>query len=205
MTDMQRHIAPLVHTPYDRNAMTFGDMVEDAVEVQGNQLVKDELADELVGIPFLITKVTFRKGVKDPANKDRTFAYVSCEAVVADEAFLARRKINLEDRPFLPGDHIVLNDGSTGIYRQVVAVLESQGYITLPEGPVAGEKGQTRFDAPPAEWVGHDVGVTEMGEVDSKEAGFLGYTADVRIFAPRGLRLSNYTSEFGDAKTRYLA
>lgn len=205
MTDIQQHQPPLVHSPYDRNVESFGAMVEYAVEVEGNQLVKEELADELVGVPFLITRVTFRKGVKDPASKTRYMAYVSCEAVIADQPYLDRRKVSLDDKPFLPSDHIVLNDGSTGIYRQVVAVLESQGYITLPDGPVAGAKGQTRFDAPPDEWPAIEVGQEVMGEIGTKNEGFLTYTVDVRIFAPRGLRLSEYASEFGDAKTRYLA
>lgn len=206
MSDMQRTQAPLVHPVYDRNMMSFGDMVEEAVEVQGNQLVKEELADELVGIPFLITKVTFRRGMKDSENKNRWMAYVSCEAVIADKEYLSRRKVNLDDRPFLPSDHIVLNDGSTGIYRQVVAVLESTGYIVLPDGPVQGSKGQSRYDAPPSEWTAVNVGMTEMGEVGSANEGFLVYTADVRIFAPRGLRLSNYSNDYSaEAKTRYLA
>lgn len=210
MTDMQQHQAPLVHSPYDRNAVSFSDMIETAVEVQGNQLVKEELADELVGVPFLITKLTFRRGMKDTSvPKDspvRWMAYVSAEAVIADAAYLASRKINLDDKPFLAGDHIVLNDGSTGIYRQVVAVLESQGYIVLPEGPVQGAKGQVRFDAPPSEWEQIDVGESWFGEVASANEGFLVYTVDCRIFAPRGLRLSSYSNDYAsEAQTRYLA
>lgn len=191
---------------YDRNRMSFSDMLDEAVEVQGNQLVKEELFDELVGVPFLITKVTFRRGMKDPLNKNRWMAYVSAEAVIADETYLSRRKIDLSDRPFVPGDHIVLNDGSTGIYRQIVAVLESQGFITLPEGPVQGAKGQTRLDAPPSEWTDVDAGESWFGEVGSDSEGFMLYTANVRIFAPRGLRLSTYSNDYTqDAKTRYLA
>ena len=198
--------APLVHTPYDRNSMSFSDMLGEAVEVQGNQLVKDDVADELEGVPFLITRVTFRPGFPDPANRARRLAYVSCECVIADDDYLARRKINLDAKPFLPGDHIVFNDGSTGVYRQILAVLESQGYITLPEGNVSGPYGQTRYDAPPAEWLDYPVGDAKTMEVTSEAPGFVQYTADVRIFAPRGLRISEYSNDFtADGKTRYLA
>lgn len=192
--------------PYDRNMMSFSDMLGEAVEVQGNQLVKDDIADELVGVPFLITRVVFRPGKVDPHDKTRRLAYVSCESVIADEAYIARRKINLDAKPFLPNDHIVVNDGSTGIYRQVLAVMESQGFIILPEGPVAGPKGETRYDTPPSEWVEMPAGEAWMAEATSDDAGFLYYAADVRIFAPRGLRLSEYGNEYTeDGKTRYLA
>lgn len=204
MSEIAQRQAPLVHSPYDRNAMSFSDMLDEAVEVQGNQLVKDDIADELEGVPFVITKVTFRPGMLDPGDKSRRLAYVSCEAVIADEVYLAKRKVNLDEKPFLPGDHIVFNDGSTGIYRQIVAVLESVGYITLPDGPVAGPKGACRYDAPPAEWDETPVGESHVDQ--SMGENFWHYSADVRIFAPRGIRVSEYANDYTqDGKTRYLA
>lgn len=220
MTDMQRTSPPLVPQPYDRNRDNFSDMLAVAVEVQGNELVKEDIADALScveacgkgkdcthrGVPFLITHVTFRRGMMDPKEKGRMLAYVSCEIVVADEAFLTSRKLNLDNSPFRPSDHLVLNDGSTGVYRQVMAVLESQGYIALPEGPVQAPKGESRFDLPPSEWDEIVVGESWIGDVGTDNEGFMLYATDVRIFAPRGLRLSEYSNDYTqDGKTRYLA
>lgn len=206
MSEIARKDAPLVHGAYDRNFDSFSAMAEEALEVQGYELAKDDVADALEGVPFIITKVTFRPGFPDPSNKARKLAYVSCECVIADEEYLARRKRNLDNKPFLPGDHVVFNDGSTGVYRQILAALESANYIVLPEGPVSGSYPTTRYDTPPSEWVDINVGESFFGEVGSANEGFMVYSADVRILAPRGLRLSEYSNDYtADGKTRYLA
>ena len=206
MSEITRHQTPLVHGAYDRNFDSFSAMAEEALEVQGYELAKDDVADALEGVPFLITKVTFRPGFPDPSNKARKLAFVSCEIVIADEEFLSRRKKSLDGKPFLPGDHVVLNDGSTGVYRQVVAALETAGYIELPEGPTEGSYPTTRYDTPPGEWTTIHVGTRERGEVGTSTEGFDTYECDVRILAPRGLRISEYSNDYtADGKTRYLA
>lgn len=214
MTDVARRDETPV--PYDRNVETFSDLLFTADEAEGRELVKDERTDELAGptndkgrrgpgVPFVITRLTFRKGLPDPKVKGRYFAYVSCEAVVADVPYLESRKLSLDWSHFRPGDHIVFNDGSTGIYRQVVEYLATKQYITLPEGPAGGPKGESRYDLPPGEWVDVNVGALSRGEVGSVDEGFDTYQVDVRLFCPRGLRLSDYESEFGEATTRYIA
>lgn len=188
---------------YDRNQSSFSDWFDDSAdEIQGNELVKDDILKELEGVPFGITRLTFRKGVKARSH-DYYMAYVSMEAVIADEKYLASRKRNLDDKPFLPGDHVVLNDGSTGIYRQILVYLEAKGYIVLPQDlPVDGPKEKCRYDLPPSQWLDFVVGENHF----NMDADFMEYSVDVKLRCPRGLRISEYSNDFADdAETHYLA
>ena len=74
----------------------------------------------------------------------------------------------------------VYNDGSTGIRRQIVSYLAYKGVI--------GKEYQETPDAPI--WVNDDVADPEFV---------------IRFIAPRGLRVSEYEGDFGEAKTFYLA
>lgn len=187
---------------YDRNQSSFSDWFDDSAdEIQGNELVKDDILKELEGVPFGITRLTFRKGIKKPGTEWMS-AYVTAEAVIADQKYLDSRKRNLDDKPFLPGDHVVLNDGSTGIYRQLVAYLEGKGYIELPQDmPTDGPSGKSRYDLPPSQWTKFNAGEYHF----NMDADFMEYSVDIRLRCPRGLRISDYTNDFGDAETHYLA
>lgn len=190
-------------------------------EIMGYDLAKDELLDALVGIPFLGTSLNFRPGVtrKDNEGKDKKYAYVSVEAVIPPAKELRIPKINvarsvaelppitsLDDLPFGPDDHVVFNDGSTGIYRQVVQYLAAKQYIQLVrEGDsvvTSGKLGETTYDLPPEDWA--DI---KAGHMRFDLDGFGLYSVHVRLFCPRGLRLSKYTNEYNPdgSKTRYLA
>lgn len=189
--------------PYDRNDrnMSFSAMALVADEVLGNALVKDETLELLEGIPFLLTHVTFRRSFRSTQNRDLWLAYVSCEAIVADQEYLTSMGMSLEGKPFRAGDHIVFNDGSTGIYRQVVKYLASKGYVTIAEGPEEGGKELCRYDAPPSEWP--DV---NYGETRFEEEGFMMYQAEIRLLCPRGLRKSDYVNDYTDnGTTHYIA
>lgn len=190
--------------PYNPALETWEEATSAAHEVMGHDLAKDELLDALIGVPFLITRFTFRPGI--PASettqfmaKGDTYAYVSVEAVIAPEVELKRRRVNVDTLPFDPGALVVFNDGSTGIYRQTVNYLEAIGFITLPEGPDEGSKGSVRFDLPPTKWT-----EVHAGELSFDEDGNGIYTVNVRLRCPRGLRKSTYDSPFGEAGTRYL-
>jgi hypothetical protein len=116
----------------------------------------------LIGLPHILTSVSFRKGTKDPDGTQRDF--VSCEYTT------------ITDVPI----EAVYNDGSTGIRRQIVAYLAHKGIISAeyketPDAPI---------------WV----------ESESPDPEF-----QIRFLAPRGLRVSEYVGDFGDAKTFYLA
>jgi hypothetical protein len=189
--------------PYDRNdrTMTFSAMALVADEVLGNALTKGDDLEKLEGVPFLITHVTFRRSFRSTQNRDLWLAYVSCEAIVADEAYLAQLGKSLDGLPFRPGEHIVFNDGSTGIYRQVVKYLASKEYVTIPEGPEEGGKEACRYDAPPSEWP--DI---RYGQNSFELEGFMNYTAEIRLLCPRGLRKSDYSNDFtDDGTTHYIA
>lgn len=181
---------------YDPVSMSWDDLASTAHEVLGADLAKDELMDALVGVPFIITRVTFRRGIK---RNGYQAAYVSCEAVIAPESELRKRRVNLDNLPFAPGGSVVFNDGSTGIYRQVVAYLRAAGFITLPDGPEEGESGVSIYDLAPADWT-----AVNIGELGADSDGFTTYDANIRLKCPRGLRLSTYTNDAGDAKTRYF-
>lgn len=184
------------------NMQTWDEANVGALEFPGFDLLTDERTDALEGVPFLVVGATFRPGIVTPDG--RSMAYVSVEALVAPANLIRSRGIDPESLPFRPESHIVFNDGSTGVYRQVTNALEGIGYIKLGE---AGErsnarKGESTFDQPPAEWA--DV---RFGEIRFDEEGRGIYYAPIRIRAPRGLRLSTYDNPYGTGKStsRYIA
>jgi hypothetical protein len=183
-------------------------LVGRADEILGYDLARDETADDLVGVPFIMTRLVFRPGVM--RDKERQ-SYVSAEVRIAPALDLrlinSRRessrlpRINdLDSLAFGPDSHVVFNDGSTGVYRQAVKLLVAKQYITLAQPIVeAGGYGECSFDQPPGRWTGYLKG----NAID--QDGFIGYTADIALFCPRGLRLSLYENDYTQTgKTRYL-
>lgn len=191
---------------------------EETVTIDSPELAKDEDLDMLTGYPMVITRMTFRKGVtrKGKPNYSDNFpndAYVSLECRLHPDPDLNRinskRKqvdmpplADIKSIPFDPGSVVVINDGSTGIYRQCVAFLASREVIALPdELPLTGEKGTTGLDTCPGEWSD----VNPPAEVYFDEDGFACCTVETRLAAKSGIRPSNYKWEDRDAATRYLS
>jgi hypothetical protein len=204
-SDIEKQTATSVYQPGE----AWETLVNESDEILGYDLAKDETADDLVGVPFIITRVTFRPGVlRDKVRQ----AYVSCETVIAPQLDLrlinTRRDgsrlphlFDLEGLAFGPGSHVVFNDGSTGVYRQIVKYLAAKKYIEL-KAPVieAGSYGESSFDQPPGGWA--DI---TQGESFFDADGFASYVADIRLYCPRGLRLSLYENDYTQTgKTRYL-
>lgn len=188
---------------YNPALETWEQAVTGAHEVLGHDLAKGVLLEALDGVPFLMTRFTFRPGIVADRDADLmkvgdVYAYVSIEAIIAPEAELRRRRVDLDTLPFDPESQVVFNDGSTGIYRQAVTYLAAIGAITLPDGPTEGGKGNVRYDLPPWKW-------TEFhaGEYKADEDGTGTYSINVRLRAPRGLRRSEYAYNNQDAETRY--
>lgn len=185
------------------NMQTWAEANESAIEFPGYDLLTDDRTDKLENVPFLIVGATFRPGIT--TTDGRGMAYVSVECMVAPAHLITKRGIDPSTLPFAPESHVVFNDGSTGVYRQVVNALEGIGYIKLDENNGVREnapKGESIFDQPPGEWA--DVRVGDF-RLDEEGRGI--YAAPIRIRAPRGLRLSTYENEFttGQATTRYIA
>jgi len=175
--------------------------------VSGASLFKDDGLETLVGIPMLLHSVTFRTGTFDKA---RGYAadYVSVEALIADETELRRAmkrgQFTATQAELLqPEENIILNDGSTGIYRQLVKHLCDKGLIGIPEGPDTGEKGESRWDVPRSQWLGSAIEITRGDDDALSDTAF-----PVRLYCPRGLRKSEYVSPVNPretARTYYLA
>jgi hypothetical protein len=174
----------------------------DVDEVEGYDLLKEDALFSLVGVPFMITSVTFRDGIQ---SKDRPYRddYVSLELTVAPPAILTETADRIASRrktfdlPLIGMAHaeeqLVINDGSTGIYRQIMQYLSAKKLIVLPEGETEGEKGETVYDLPRSEW--------EAG-ADAATSGI-----DITLRCSRGLRFSEYDNPYGPDKARtwYIA
>jgi hypothetical protein len=206
-----------VEFEYAGEMVSFDDVADEAITLPSRELAKDEVLDSLVGVEFIATRVIFREGLarRDDnvwKSKNPVGAYVSVELVTNPHLNLnainmIRKQsgmsplVSLDALGFDPGAHFVINDGSTGIYRQMVAFLAITDYIDLPEGAEDGPSGTTILDTIPAEWPEIYVGETKFDN-----SGFQTYTANIRLRCKHGIRVSEYPSEFNpDSKTRYLA
>lgn len=203
-SDIETHAAMPVYQPGE----DWQTLIDGADEIIGYDLARDETADDLVGVPFAIVGTTFRAGVL--REKERQ-AYVSCEVRIAPnldlrlintrrEGSRLTRIADLDALAFGPDSHVVFNDGSTGVYRQVVKYLAMKGFIEL-ESPIveAGSYGESSFDQPPNRWAS-----IRAGNTDDQD-GFMGYAAAIRLYCPRGLRLSLYENDYTQTgKTRYI-
>lgn len=176
-----------------------------ADEVEGYDLIRDEAMFELVGVPFAIFKLQYREGIQRKGVPWRD-DYVSIQLRVAPAKVLAnsldritsrRRGDLVKDKQAIakPGEELIINDGSTGLYRQVTQYLCAKQIIDVGDAfPETGEKGECRYDLPRSEWL---VGAEQATE-----------GIPVRLRCSRGLRYSEYTNDYtGDKKavTWYLA
>lgn len=175
-------------------------LAQEADDVLGYDQAKDELFDALEGVPFIITRLTFRPGIVRPDGSQGYFAWA--ETVIAPKNVLERRRVDLSRLPFEPLDHVGWVDGSTGIYRQLVSYLEAKKFIVLPEGPADGKMGESRFDVPITEWT--DI---RSGDLRFTATGDAIYIVDIRLNCKRGIRRSEYQNDYTEtgSVTRYIA
>lgn len=194
-------VQPKLIQPYDPNFVDWNQLLNEADEVQGYRLLKDEEFDTLVGVPFIITKLICRQG--EAIGNGHEGFYFSHEVVIAPEDVLNKFVKDLSKIAVAPGEHVVFNDGSTGIYRQDVQYLMGRGFIELPSPIIVnGKSGESTFDLSPEKWSGIN---PDAGDLRYDNNGTAIYIADVRISCPRGIRLSGYDAEgIGKAQTRYL-
>lgn len=184
----------------DPAEMEWRDLTRDALEIGGGDL---ERGDSLVGVPFCITGLKFWRG-DYVRSDDRTKNgdVVAIYLTVGPEYEIARgiRRGRIEmPLSVEAGEVLVFNEAGTGMYRQLVAILEAQGFITLPEGRGEGVYGESRYDTPIDLWTNPD----GSGLFTDSEKPTIDFT--VKILCPRGLRLSEYENEHTKAgRTRYI-
>lgn len=197
-------------SPFDRLASAPG-----VITTTGHDLVKGPDFDDLTGVDLIITRITIRKGAARPQGSPWTSldgGYLSAELttnpvqrikVVNRCRAAAGMEVidDLGELSFDPGDSLVFNDGGTGIYRDIVAILHEEGYIAVPSGKANAPKGFSRFDTVPEEWE-----ILKGDAIEKDDEPFLGYTTPILLHAVRGIRRSKpYRGDFpGEAVTRYL-
>lgn len=163
---------------------SWDELVSQSFEFFGGEL---EAPTSVVGIPFVVLRLTFRIGDFIRIDNGEPGDYVSADIITATEEIIETRRIRgkiPETSVAGPGEHIVLNLSGTAAYRQLVSFLEANKFIILPEGPDGGNLGKSRLDTPVRQWQIHkDVKVRydESGAYQSAEF-------NVRIHCPRGLR-----------------
>lgn len=177
----------------------FDSLVDGAIVIDSASL---EEKMPLVGVPMVITRVTYRpKGAKQERG------YVSVEAVIADERRLTNairrgwipNVSTLADFPFTPEEKIVFNDGSTGIRRQLTMVLHASGALNIG---AFDDGDNSAFDRDWTEWDSFsEVGTQKVNDAEVEIPDFQG----LQIFAQRGLRVSHYDMDGQEATTFYLA
>lgn len=141
---------------------------DSVVLIDRPMLEKDLL--RLVGVPHIITSVTYRPGVLD-ANKVRG-DYVSVEYIVAkqdqlDEA-IKRGWIPPDNMDSLPHaeERGVYNNSGTGIRRQLTHILWSKGLLVID--PKKTPQAMSDFDVRFQDWKSFDQ-AAEMNDADGNK------------------------------------
>jgi hypothetical protein len=187
--------------PAERPLSMFAALTAQADHVvEGFTLQK--IKSNLVNVPFVIINTTFRDGIMRQVKgqtEPRPTNYLSLELYVADAPTLARhismgRLAASIASQIVPDEALVINDGSTGIARQVTRILHLNGKIEVPEGDEVGPMGQSRYDTYRMDWLR---GQNTEGDT---EVPFI-------IACPRGLRVSDYESDYNPdgGSTYYIA
>lgn len=182
----------------------WNDLVNTADEIFGADL---ERGETLIGVPMCIIRLTYRQGDFTNAKTGTVPYYVSVDTIVGPHDQIARAerrgRIPEANRGLVePGEHLVFNEGGTGVYRQTVEYLEGKNLIAIKSDlPREGAFGDSRLDTPPTDW-----SVSDACEFRVSPAGIPAIAFNVRILCPRGLRSSEYENEYTKSGlTRYIA
>lgn len=178
---------PILPAP-DQDEALWASLTQGADKAEGHDLQKDKSV--LEGVPFVITGVTVRPGVTRPDGTPTN--YVSAEVVIAPLSVIQRRvqsgRLALtQATKVVPLESLVLNDGSTGLCRQITQYLEDKGLIALPAGSVSGGDGESKYDTYYEDWT-----IVDGQRLDNGHVHFA-----VRLVCERGLRSSEYPNPIG--------
>jgi hypothetical protein len=175
-------------------AITFQDFTDEFVDFveTGGALIDPSF---LEGIPFGIISVTYREGFTRVIKGQKFKAdYVSLEVMIADETTLNNCGTDWKNRGLKPLDIRIVNDGGTGIRRQMTRYLHTRSYAiitsTIEEQITEGGKlGESDFDIPVGHWVEVLKGEKTKATDDTNvyEVQF-----DRMVIANRGTRGSKY-------------
>lgn len=165
----------------------------------------------LEGVPHVITRYVFWTPQKGTGM-------VSVEAIVASQAVLnrliGRGKLNAERLAVEADEHVIYNDGGTGIRRQLVQFGQLIGALSVGHGkgktsmPEDGKLGESRYDLPWTQWTSF----AQTASQGKDDAGIDVYVpcvetmngAPLRLRVTTGLRVSEYKNDTGDNATWYL-
>jgi hypothetical protein len=175
-------------------SVSFADFTDEFVDfVESSGALVDP--GVLEGIPFGILSATYREGFTR-AIKGQSFKgdYVSMEVLIADERALNESGADWKNKGIKPLEVRILNDGGTGIRRQMTRYLHVRSYAVVtnvPEDQIkeGGKLGESDFDIPFALW-------PEIRKCDMTQAqdgtNIYKVEFDRMVIANRGTRPSRY-------------
>lgn len=191
----------------DITQLSYSDLINtgEFYQIPGFGLVTDK--DLLIGVPHVVVGVTFQMPVKDKAREANNMGgerdYVTLRALVADDVFLREA----EERQWIPGgkcafreqELICYNDGSTGIRRDIVRILDSVGLISIGH-----ENHPNRLDLPWTMWDSFSQSAVQGENIVPEFT--TSHTGSMFVLkVGRGLRKSQYSNDYAeDAVTYYL-
>lgn len=163
----------------------------------------------LIGIPLKIVTATFHVPAKGNGM-------VSLEAYIGSEQAIRKnlRRNSIAPEAMVdgqlivePGEYIVVNDGGTGVRRQILEMMETEGRVDLghPKMPKTGKLGESRYDLPWCQKKGDTLVPVWKSFATSVLEGEISvpYFA-VELILPKGFRPSQYENEQGENTTYYL-
>lgn len=187
--------------------ITFRDFTDEFVDFveTGGTLIDPKV---LEGIPFGIISVAYREGfTREIKGQKFKGDYASLELMIADEATLNACGADWKNRGIKPLDIRILNDGGTGIRRQMTRYLHVRSYAQVTSATEetvveSGKLGESDFDIPMGQWVKYI-----KGELTTAEDKTNVYEVEFNrmVIANRGTRASTYENENGKNTTWYLA
>lgn len=165
--------------------------------------------EQLIGIPIKVVSATFQVPAKGNGM-------VSLECYVGSAAAIRKNERRGTLGAFAkidgelvvePGEMIVINDGSTGIRRQLVEMLQKQGRIDVGHEKMTedGKLGGSRYDLPWCEKKGDKlVPVWKSFNTSIVQGPISVPYFTVGLILPKGFRPSEYENDQGENVTYYL-
>lgn len=200
--------ASFAATPANVHTLSFSELVGLNTHVIDG--FTEVLKDEMLGVPHAITGMTFWMPKR---NQDGSLqrGFVSCECTIGDanmlEAALKRgwipNKTSVDELLFSPNERVLYNDGSTGIRRQLVEILQNGKLLD-----VGGNGDRMRFDKPWTEWASFTQHTTQGTDKDGDDVIVPSFHETPEgnplvIIVPRGLMKSSYSNDYTDDGVTY--